>query len=408
VGFLFTSILRVEVRSSAPGVGKEILLYTYKAASTTYFKYTVGGMNVVLVNLLPFVAMVVGLGWGMGHDFQKKNAAMLFAFSMISMVPLSYYVGTAISRLTAQTSFAVGALLNATFGSMIEIILFITALSKGYYDLTLQALTGTFLGNFLLLPGLSFVVGGFKYKEQRFNKEAAGVSSVMVILATVGVYLPSLLYAMFRVTTYTCSNCLLNGNYSFNITGGPGSFQNGTVVSEGGCGDCHPTSGVQDARLIDRVITPIAAGMALIMPISYAVGLWFTLKTHAHIYDEDLENEMDEDKPLSEWSKPQCVIILFTSTVLFALVSEVLTNVTTGALDTIGISESFAGLTLISVVTNLTEYVNAIRFTLANNVSLSLEIGSSAAIQCAFIQVTLDDDDDDTSEIYLNIFLSKI
>jgi Ca2+:H+ antiporter len=338
---------------------------------------------VTLVNMMPFVVIVVGLGWGSSHEFQKEYAAVLFPLSLLSTVPLSYYIGTAISRLTAQSSFAIGAILCATFGSIVEIILYVSALFKGHYDMTLGSLTGTFLGQLVLVPGLAFVAGGIKHKEQLFNREAAGVSSIMVILAVVGVYLPTMLYEMNRVEEFRCRDCFPTS--AFNISAG-GSAYTGAF----NCPVCQAHEGSRDETLIREVIVPIANGMAVILPITYIVGLIFTLKTHAHLYLED-EDEEDKTKNrhISEWSRLQCIVILGGSTVMFALVAEVMTNVLQGALDAIGITEAYAGLFIISLVANITEIVNAVRFAMDDNVSLALEIGSSAAIQCAFIQVPI-------------------
>ncbi len=82
----------------------------------------------------------------------------------------------AIASLSAQTSFAVGALINASFGSIIELILYIVAIKGGLEDVARSALTGALLGALLLIPGLSMIIGGIKYKEQRFNPAATGVS----------------------------------------------------------------------------------------------------------------------------------------------------------------------------------------------------------------------------------------
>jgi calcium/proton exchanger cax len=89
--------------------------------------------------------------------------------------------------LSAQTSFAVGAFLNATFGSMIEILLSLFAILNGSLNGLVQAsVTGTILGMMLLLPGLSMFAGGLKYKEMRFNPATAGVSGVLLLISIVG------------------------------------------------------------------------------------------------------------------------------------------------------------------------------------------------------------------------------
>lgn len=89
--------------------------------------------------------------------------------------------------ISVQSTFAVGAVLNATFGSIIELILYCSAITKGTLDQLVQsAVTGSLLTTMLLLPGVSMIFGGLKYKEQRFNATAAGVSSVLLIISVIG------------------------------------------------------------------------------------------------------------------------------------------------------------------------------------------------------------------------------
>ena len=396
--------LRLVPSDSAP---RDIILFTMSAGSRRYFKYTVAGFNVCLFNLLPFVVVVLVLGFGSSEHYREENAIMLFGmaalgtgtppaarlpfppaaltpFSRPPPVPLAYYIGMAIHRIAAMTSFGVGAVLNATFGSIIELILYAQSLKKGYFILVKQAVTGTFIGMLLLLPGLSMVVGGLRYKEQRFNKSAAGVSSVLLILAVVGAFLPTLTYGMFKNNNFECPHCVPDNAGTAGIS----------------CSGCQAVG--DDHHLLETVISPITTGIAIIFPLAYLMGLVFTLRTHSHIYEEGEGEEPDapaagddgaapapaaHDQPIGEWSVTRCVVIMLVSTVLFALVSEVMVESIRPALKTIGISESFAGFTIIATITSLAEYVNAVKFAWIDDISLSLEIGSSAAIQVAFIQI---------------------
>lgn len=112
-------------------------------------------------------------GYFLSHQI---HPIVIFGCSLLSTIPLSYYNGMAIASLSAQTSFAIGALINASFGSIIELILYVVSIKAQMEDVARAALTGALLGALLLIPGLSMIIGGIKYKEQKFNPAATGVS----------------------------------------------------------------------------------------------------------------------------------------------------------------------------------------------------------------------------------------
>ncbi len=122
--------------------------------------------QICLKDLMLFVVFTVLIGYVPPFRNLHVHPYAKFCFSLLSIVPLAYYIGMALSSISAQTSLAVGAVLNATFGSIIELILFFNALGKGFTELTVAAVTGGLLGNMLLLPGLSMIVGGIKYRNQ--------------------------------------------------------------------------------------------------------------------------------------------------------------------------------------------------------------------------------------------------
>jgi Ca2+:H+ antiporter len=119
----------------------------------------------------------------------RPQPTVLFFTALVSVIPLAYYIGMAVSSISAQTSFAIGAILNATFGSVVELILYFTTIALGgekLDGLVQYSITGSLLSTMLLLPGLSMVFGGLKYKEQKFNLLAAGVSSVLLFISVIG------------------------------------------------------------------------------------------------------------------------------------------------------------------------------------------------------------------------------
>ena len=149
--------LDLRVQNEYPGAGAELLLVTYSTCNAYYFKYQVGGMNVILVNLMVFVVITLVLSYGVPKSMKPPDEAML-GIALVSTIPLTYYIGTALASLSAQTSIAVGAVLTAGFGSIIELILYCSMILKGGLERTIQAgIIGTLLGTLLLLPGLAMV-----------------------------------------------------------------------------------------------------------------------------------------------------------------------------------------------------------------------------------------------------------
>ena len=219
----------------------------------------------------------------------------------------------------------------------------------------------------LLLPGLAMLLGGIKYKEQRFSRSAAGVSSVLLLLSIVAAFLPTLFFINFGAHTLSCGGCTESvASESVGLeTDGTDTESFGLASSfYGSCGYCY-------TRRVDMLFDPlydkaehISFASAFLMPVAYCVGLWFTLKTHTHIYDIEGDDEEKGGHDAPEWSRPKCVVILLVCTILFAALSEELLGALDPILEEYGIPEAFAGLTIIAVVPNTAEIVNAIQFSM--------------------------------------------
>lgn len=189
-----------------------VLLCTYRAVGLRYYKYTVGGVNIMFVNLIPVVFCVIFDGLVLlpiaehrrheGHPLSGVLAfltsrALIFILSLLSVIPLSYFIGMAVASISAQSSIGMGAVINATFGSIIEIILYGIALTRGKGLLVEGSIIGSLLAGVLLMPGLSMVGGAVRKKEQKFNAKSAGVTSTMLIMAIIGVLTPTMFYQVY-------------------------------------------------------------------------------------------------------------------------------------------------------------------------------------------------------------------
>ncbi|EGC39571.1 hypothetical protein DICPUDRAFT_45117 [Dictyostelium purpureum] len=363
----------------------QILLYPVEAFNYYYYKYTVNGMNVCtssqcflfsnlltptffILDLLPFV--IISLIFGFFFE-EQVNPIVIFVCCLLSTIPLSYYNGMAIASLSAQTSFAIGALINASFGSIIELILYVVSINGSQEEVARSALTGALLGSMLLIPGLSMIVGGIKHKEQRFNPALMGVNTILLMIAVVAAFAPTLFYKIYGSYGFNCSSCTQSG-------------VNSTML------DCSSCSLVQNNLDDDPIYTTKARTLMYIcsgiLPLTYLIGLLFTLKTHTHILHGPVEKPSGHQVEY-EWSKVQCIIVLLVCTTMFALVSERLVDTIDPVVSALGLTHEFLGVTILGIIPSAAEYLNAIQFSLNNNMPLALEIGASAAVQITLFQM---------------------
>lgn len=216
---------RLKAGQLAPTAGPDstVLLCTYRAIGLQYYKYTVGGVNIMFVNLLPLVFFTIFDGLVLlprveqaEHRGERVNPvltliasqALIFTLSMASVIPLSYFIGMAVASISAQSSIGMGAVINATFGSIIEIVLYGIALTQGKGKLVEGSIVGSILCGVLLMPGLSMISGAFKRKEQKFNAKSAGVTSTMLIMAIIGTLTPTMFYQTYG--SVSCRRGLLH------------------------------------------------------------------------------------------------------------------------------------------------------------------------------------------------------
>ncbi|KAM8883783.1 cation/H+ exchanger protein 1 [Synchiropus picturatus] len=359
-----------------------VILCCYHAFNLYYYKYTVQGINIFALNLLPLVVITLIMGYA-DHHHNYFSPEAKFALAITSIIPLSYYIGMGIASISAQSNFAVGAVVNATFGSITEMTFYITALLQGhraetkcYEEIVKAALTGTILGCILFIPGICMIIGGIKHREQRFNSRSAGVSSALLFISIGGVFAPTLFSKTFG--NLMCDKC-------YNV---PGNVSVPFV-----CKDCHYDTTHTDPHLILSHIEPLVYSISVLLPASYLIGLIFTLKTHSHIYDIHISDghggHAHGGHHVVHWSRWRALLVLIVATVLMACCADLTTENIEPMLKHSSISQYFIGVTVLAMVPELPEIVNGIQFALQNNISLSLEVGSCIAVQVCMIQIPL-------------------
>ncbi|XP_011605474.2 low affinity vacuolar monovalent cation/H(+) antiporter-like [Takifugu rubripes] len=357
------------------------LLCCYQAVNWYYYKYTVDGINVFAVNLLPLVIIAMIIGY---IDKENKYASsdVKFAVAVSSIIPLSYYIGMGIASISAQSNFAVGAVVNASFGSITELTFYITALLRGHQaanpclqEVVKSTLTGTLLGCTLFIPGVCMIIGGLKHSEQTFNSRSTGVSSALLFISVGGVFAPTLFSKAYG--SLVCEACT-------NSTGG-NSTGSGPFV----CHNCHYD--VLNGTLFHNHVEPLVYTVSALLPAAYIIGLIFTLKTHSHIYDIHVgEGRVTGNHgAVVHWSRWRSLLILVLATVLTSACADLVTENIQPILNQPKVSQYFIGVTVLAMVPEIPEIVNGIQFALYNNISLSLEVGICIAVQVCMIQIPL-------------------
>src|SRR5262245_13476287 len=134
-----------------------------------------------------------------------RNDTWLFLCAGLAIIPLAGLMGRATEQLSERVGQGIGGLLNATFGNAAELIIALMALHKGLVGVVKASITGSIIGNILLVLGASLLAGGAKYPEQRFNRTAAQTSTASLLLAAIGLLIPSVFHtaATHRVGGWT-------------------------------------------------------------------------------------------------------------------------------------------------------------------------------------------------------------
>lgn len=272
---------RLKAKHRKKGTSKRrsvILLCNYRAVGKEYFKYTVGGVNILFINTLPIVFFTI-FAFFLLRPFLKEHDivdglfpwitsdGMIFFLSLCSVLPLSYFIGMAVASISTQSSIGMGAVINATFGSIIELLLYSIALVQGRAGLVEGSLIGSILAGVLLMPGLSMCSGATRRKEQKFNAQSAGVTSTMLIMAIIGILTPTIFYQIYGTFELQCSGCP-------DRTHGP--------EDSWMCRQCsyEHLSPVKDPFFQTNVKGLIYL-CAVVLILAYGIGLWFSLRTHA-------------------------------------------------------------------------------------------------------------------------------
>ncbi len=267
----------------------------------------------------------------LGYVFHAPGV-WVFLTACLAVLPLAGYMGDATEHLAHRTGPTVGGLLNATFGNAAELIIALMALRAGLVDLVKASITGSILGNLLLIMGLALIAGGLNRSELKFNRTSAGMSAGMLALSVVALSFPALYHAV------------------------------------------HPEAAARLAEL------RMSEAVAVILIITYGCSLLFSLRTHRRLFGGEAH---PLDGPV--WSPGKAMLILAAATVGVAVESELLVHAATEATETLGLSSIFLGLIIIPIIGNAAEHAAAVVLSRKGQIDLGLQIALGSSTQIALL-----------------------
>jgi Ca2+:H+ antiporter len=259
--------------------------------------------------------------------------AATFIAACLGVLPLAGLMGTATEQIAERTGPTLGGLLNATFGNAAELIIALAALRAGYLELVRASITGSILGNLLLILGLALIAGGTKKSMLRFNRTNAGMSAAMLALAVAGLVFPTLFHAT------------------------------------------HPDQGLVTELYFSEVVSGI-------LIFTYLASLLFVLRTHRPLFGggalvgESLEGT---------WSVGKAVAFLAVATIGVVVMSEILVHAVEPVMAQYGVSEVFLGLIIIPIIGNAAEHGTAVLAARKGQTDLAFQIALGSSTQIALL-----------------------
>ena len=286
----------------------------------------------IVYAVLIFVPIAVG-----ARLFHASPLA-IFVLSALAIIPLAGVLGSATEELAAHTGPTLGGLLNSTLGNFAELVIAAFALHAGLVGLVKASITGSILGNLLLVMGAAQLAGGLKYKTQKINPKLAGLSATLLTVAVLGLVLPAIFHSL------------------------------------------HP----DPQRVATVNMSEWVSGLLI---LGYLLSIVYTMHTHKRLFHEGAEQSGHTDAP--GWSLRRSVVILVATALTIGVLSEILVSATGEAVKSLGLSEMFVGLILIPIIGNAAENSSAVLMAMKNRMDLAVGIAIGSSIQVALVVAPL-------------------
>ncbi len=301
-------------------------------------------------------------------NFLNLPPLLVFIVAALGVIPLAKVMSDSTEALAHHAGPSIGGLLNATFGNAVELIITLLALSSGLNEVVKASITGSIIGNILLVLGLSMFLGGLGREVQTFSRVGASASANQLTLAAIALIIPA---------AFTTSI--------------------GSAKTE---------------QFKDSLLLNLSLLVAVILLLCYGAQLIFFLRTHSHLSSEGENNPAKTSKKSKEGEKgpdenkePQseenfdelasnkipsvkkALITLLVATIFVGIVSEILVGSIEPVTKSLGWTELFVGVIFLSIIGNASEYIAAITAAMKNKMNLSINITLGSSLQLVFFVV---------------------
>lgn len=272
-----------------------------------------------------------------------RHETALFIVSALAIIPLAGWMGNATEQLAHRMGEGIGGLLNASFGNAAELIIALIALRAGEIEVVKASITGSIIGNLLLVLGVSIFAGGLRYRHQRFNQTAARSGSTALMLAAAALVIPTV-------------------------------FHHAAAQHPGGW------TPLAEQRL--------SLAIAIVLLATYGAMLVFSLVTHRQLFAgsepaTSASNPPPADESEPVWPVGRAVAVLCLATIAVAWTSEFLVSTVEAARQSLGVTETFVGVIIVAIVGNAAEHSTAVAMALKNKMDLALGIAVGSSLQIA-------------------------
>ncbi|MBD2196794.1 MULTISPECIES: calcium/proton exchanger [Calothrix] len=286
------------------------------------------------VKNLIFLVLLLFIPVSLAAHYLEWGELVVFITAGLAILPLAAWMGTATEEIAVVVGPSLGGLLNATFGNATELIIALVALNAGFVNVVKASITGSIIGNLLLVMGLSMLLGGLRHKEQTFQPIVARVNASAMNLAVIAILLPTAMQ-----------------------------------ITSTGIGE--------------QTIQNFSVAVAIVLILVYALTLLFSMKTHSYLYDVGMveveEEEISHKKPnLWLWSG-----VLLVCTLFVALESEMLVDSLEVATSQLGLTALFTGVIIVPIVGNAAEHATAVTVAMKDKMDLSLSVAVGSSMQIA-------------------------
>ena len=272
----------------------------------------------VLFALLALGPITIGL-----HFLVHPPETLEFILAALSLIPLAWLIGEATEHAAEHTGPGIGGFLNATFGNAPELIIALIAVNDGLTDVVRGSLTGSVIGNLLLVLGASLVAGG----RGRLDRYSSFLSFALIGFATVLFLVPS-------VPSWDGSN--------------PDTDE----------------------------LAQVSAAISVVLLVVYVAVTWYSLRRHSLLH-------VASDEEIRGWSLRAALGVLAAATVVTALVAEVLVGTLQVFADDVGLSDFFVSAVIVAIVGNAAEHGGAVVVAVRGKIALAAEIALASAAQVA-------------------------